>query len=261
MSDLPITFKNDGPWGTGIHRNLTSAEGDGNNWEIKQAVEALQTDRPLPAEISSITVEGRFMTIQLSSGASFGPFPLPITEFRYRDEWQAFTHYDPLDWFTVAGVGIFSVMYAHDAGDTFDPNIEVDDLPALKKIAGADLTSTANSTVYDVELLYEGYLSDIEGTLNFLAPRKLIVPVTGPHYAYISEPAASVDQVLEILHNETVIGHVTFEADENLGTVEIIADEPIEPGDRIALGPPATPDGSAKQMTVALALQRVLSTS
>lgn len=260
MSDLAITFKNDGAWGTGVHRNLTSAEGDGNNWEIKQAVEALQTDRPLPAEISSISVNGRFMTIQLSSGASFGPFPLPITEFRYREEWQPFTVYDPLDWFTVAGVGIFTVIYSHTSGSTFDPNIEADDLPALTKIAGADLTSTANSTVYDLEFIYPGYLSDIDGPLNFLAPRKLIVPVTGPHFAYITAAAASVDQVLEILHNETVIGHVTFLADDNQGTVQIIADEPVEPGDRIALGPPAAPDGTAKQMTVALAMQRVLTT-
>lgn len=256
--DLAIIYRTTGAWGAGKGSRLTKVEVDENMWAFAQAIVDLQNDRPEPAEISSIDVNGRFMTIHLSSGANFGPFPLPITEFRFRDEWTPSTVYDPLDWFTVSGSGIYTVIYGHTSGAEFDPNILVDGLPALKKLFGPDAGSVTNSIVYDVEFLYEGHLSDIAGPLNFLAMRQLLLPAAGPHQAYIATPASAHDQVLPVMHNETQIGTVTFPVDSNAGTVAITVDETILLGDRLAIGAPGTIDGVAAQMTIGLSLQRIL---
>lgn len=257
--DLAIIYRTTGAWGPGKLSRLTKVEVDENMWAFAQAIVALQSDRPEPPTIASITVAGRFMTILTTSGASFGPLPLPITEFRFRDEWQPFTIYDALDWFTVSGVGIFSTIYGHTSGAEFDPNIEVESLPALKKLFGPDAGSVTNSTVYDVEVLYQGRLSDIADPLIFLiALRSLIVPSAAIHAAYIIEAPASVPQVLPILHGSGEIGRVIFSVGQNTGSVVIDNDESIPIGERLAIGPPASTDSVAEGMTVAFALQRIV---
>lgn len=258
MSDLAVIYRTTGPWGVGKLSRLTKVEVDDNMWAFAQAIMALQTDRPEPAQIASFTVAGRFMTIQLTNGANFGPFPLPITEMRFRDEWTPLTLYEPLDWFTVSGVGIFSVIYEHTSGSEFDPAILADTLPALKKIFGPDAGSITNSTVYDIDFIYQGRLADISAPLSFLASRSIIVPSSAVHYAYIAVPPASVVQVLPILHNAGQIGTVTFDVGENTGAVSITADETIPPGDRLAIGAPLASDSVAAAMTVAFAGQRIL---
>jgi hypothetical protein len=258
LPDLSITYRTTGPWGAGLGHNLTAPEVDGNMYSIAQAITALQDDRPEPANITSISVAGRFMTITLDNGAIFGPFPLPITEFRFRDEWQPETIYNALDWFTVSGVGIFSVMYDHTSGAEFDPNILVEGLPGLKKLFGPDAGSITNSTVYDVEFMYLGNLADIASPLNFVALRSIIIPAADVHRAYIAEPASSVDQVLPVMHDAGVIGHVTFPVGSTTGIVTIDADETIGIGERLAIGAPAASDGVAKGMTIGIAAQRVL---
>lgn len=255
MPDVSITYRGD------IGRNLTAAEVDANFLAVATAIMDLQDDRPEPSNITSISVLGRFMTITLDNGSIFGPFPLPVTEFRYRDEWTPLTVYNALDWFTVSGVGIFSVMYDHTSDAEFDPNkLTDDDLPVYKKLFGPDAGSVTNSVVYDVNFIYPGNLSDIDDPLNFLALRTLIVPAAAVHQAYIIDPPSSADQVLPIMHDAGVIGHVTFAVGETVGSVAIDADETIAIGERLAIGAPASSDGVAKGMTVALALQRVIST-
>jgi hypothetical protein len=258
MPDIAITYRTNGGWGAGKNSRLTKVQVDENMFALATAIMALQDDRPQPAEIASINVSGRFMTITLTNAAVFGPFPLPITEFRFRDEWTPLTVYDPLDWFTVAGAGIFSVMYSHTSGAEFDPNLLVDTLPALKKLFGPDAGSIANSQVYDIEFIYSGRLSDIVDPLNFLALRSITIPSSAVHQAYIAEAPASEAQVLPIMHGAGVIGRATFPVGENVGTVVIDADETFAPGDRLAIGPPVVTDGVAAVMSIAFAAQRVL---
>lgn len=263
MADLAIIYRttNLAAWGVGKLSRLTKEEVDANIYALAVAIMAMQDDRPQPATITSITVAGRFMTIATSTGDSFGPFPLPITEFRFRDEWTPLTIYEPLDWFTVSGVGIFSVMYEHTSGAEFDPNLAVgtpDPLPALKKLFGADAGSIANSIVYDIEFVYQGRLADISDPLNFLCMRTILIPAAGNHLAYISEAPATAAAVVPIMHDAGVIGRATFAIGENVGTVVIDADETIVLGERLALGVPTSADSIAAGATVALAAQRLL---
>ncbi|RWG54854.1 MAG: hypothetical protein EOQ64_18905 [Mesorhizobium sp.] len=77
-----LTFRNDGTWGAGKGSRLTSAEGDGNIWELAQRIAAIIADIPAPLNISNITVDGTQMTIFLEDGTEFGPFTLPQANFR-----------------------------------------------------------------------------------------------------------------------------------------------------------------------------------
>lgn len=77
MSFLGLIFRTLGAWGAGKGSNLTAAEVDGNFYAIDQAFAALDADPPTAVSISNVTQSGSNITVWLSDGSSFGPFPLP----------------------------------------------------------------------------------------------------------------------------------------------------------------------------------------
>lgn len=250
-------FRTAGAWGPGLGRKLTAPEADSNIWELAQAITALQSDRPEPNSIASITVAGAAMTIHMTDGTTIGPLPLPVLSFKWRGAWSPFTLYGTLDTFVQDGVGIFSVLADHTSGATFDPALEISGEAAYQKIWGF-APDGGSSIVYDLEFQYQGGLADATtAPVNFLALRPFMVPQLG-HLAWLVTPASAEDQVLPILHGTTPIGTVTFVVGANLGTVLITADESFALGERLVIGLPATPDPTAAGMTVALAARRVI---
>src|SRR5580765_584122 len=117
---LDLNYKNAGAWGPGLGRKLTGAEVDGNFYQVEQTVEALETSRPQPNNITSITTDSTSITFHFQDGTSMGPLPMPILEFRYRGEWAPDTLYQVLDVFIVTGTGEFSVLVDHTSGAVFD---------------------------------------------------------------------------------------------------------------------------------------------
>jgi hypothetical protein len=131
---VSITFRTDGAWGSGIGVDLSAGQVDSNFYSLKQAVEALETDRPQPNNIASITANasGTQWVVHLDDGTALGPLPIPVLQFRDRGEWTASTLYEPLDVFTVAGTGLFSVLTEHTSASSFD-----------ESAAGAAVVATA----------------------------------------------------------------------------------------------------------------------
>jgi hypothetical protein len=117
---LDLNYKNAGAWGPGLGRKLTGVEVDTNFYEVEVAVEALETSRPQPNNITSITTDSTSITFHFQDGTSMGPLPMPILEFRYRGDWAPSTIYQVLDVFIVAEVGEFSVLVDHTSNTVFD---------------------------------------------------------------------------------------------------------------------------------------------
>lgn len=135
---ISITYKGDGPWGTGVGALLGPEQIDGNFYSIAQAVENLIANPPTPDEIASVTADGTAMTIHLQSGSMVGPIPLPALAWVWRGDWQPSTDYFQLNWFNVPDVGFFLTVADHTSRLTFDPEqVDVDDDPVLIKISQA----------------------------------------------------------------------------------------------------------------------------
>jgi hypothetical protein len=242
-----------------LGRRLTAVEADGNIRELDDKIAVLQSDRPQPARIESVSTVGSAMTWHMSDGTEIGPITLPVLSFKWRGAWTPFTLFDGLDTFIVENTGLYSVLRPHTSGATFDPGLLVDDEPALQKIWGFQPSDT--SIVYDLEFQYNGVLSDATSPLvSFLALRPFSVPasVPGLHLAYLVVAPSTAQQVLPILHGATQIGTVTWEIGENDGTIVIGADENFAFGDHLYIGEPSTPDATAAGMTVALAARRII---
>jgi hypothetical protein len=119
---VDLIFRNNGPWGTGKGARLTSLEGDGNFYALKQAVEDALTNPLQPLQIADIQVVGNQMTIILSDfSTTFGPFTLPVATFSWQGPWEPSTNYSQYD-LIVANEGMFLVLQDHTSGFTFDPD-------------------------------------------------------------------------------------------------------------------------------------------
>lgn len=156
---VSITWNTTGVWGTGIGP-LTEAQVDANFYSVKQAVEALEADRPEPNNIASITTaaNGTQWIVWLDDGTQIGPLPIPVLQFRDRGVFVPFTVYSALDVFTDPTTGLYSVLIAHTAAATFDEDaggtpIDVEDLVAdrayvISTVGDTDFTligATANT--------------------------------------------------------------------------------------------------------------------
>ena len=244
----------------GLGRNLTAAEVDANFTNLKTAVETLQTDRPAPNDIETISVVGTAMNITLTDSTVLGPFTLPVLAFRWRGAWEPFTIYAVLDTFTVEGFGIYTVAVGHTSGALFDPALLVSSAAAYNKLFGSD-AGAGTGVIYDIGFFYQGLLSD-SGTDNlfeFPAPRKILIPALGDqHEARLKIAPSIAAQIMPVFHSGTQIGHIDFAIGQTSGTVTITADETILSGDLFEVGPPPLADATAKGLSVVFAAQRVL---
>ena len=122
---MAIVYRTTGPWGSGKGINLTAGEIDNNFYEVDGRVTTLEGSTPVPAEIQTISLAEDQLTILLDNGASYGPFTLPTLTFNWRGEWTAATTYAALDFFSVAGDGVYLVLEAHTSAGTFDPEADL----------------------------------------------------------------------------------------------------------------------------------------
>lgn len=243
-----------------IGRNLTAAEGDANNRAFDVAITALQTDRPLPNNIESVTVEGSSFSFVLGDATVIGPFPLPVLSFNWRRAWEPFTPYQVLDTFTVEGFGIYMVRENHTSGAAFDPALLVSAAPAYQQIwAFGDGSNTG--VVDDIPFFWQGLISDsLTDTLfQLILPRTILLPSAGDqHRAALIDAPSTAAQIFPIFHDGTQIGHIDFAIGDNAGTVTINADETILDRELLTVGAPPLADATATGLSVTFAAQRVL---
>ena len=237
--------------------DLTADQVDSNFRSVQTAIEALESDRPTPNEIVSTTQQGLSFSFNLQNGGVLGPITLPVVSFHFFDAWTPFTLRAELDTFVVDGVGIYTTLLAHTTGAAFDAELLVAGSPAYRRLFGF-APDGGSSIIYDLEFQYQGVLADATtAPVNFVALRPFIVPAIG-NKARLVTPASVADQVLPILHDLTLIGTVTFVVGDNLGTIDIAADEIIATDEAFRVGLPATPDPTAAGMTLAFAARRVI---
>lgn len=260
---MPITviYRTAGAWGPGVGRNLTAAEVDSNFHSVETAITDLEADRPQPNNIASISVTGTNMSVTLDDSTLFGPFPLPVLEFRWRGAVQPFTFYKVLDVFMEAGVGIFSVLIEHITGSTFNKDLLISGDPVYNQLFGADAGAAQSVVIYDMGFSYQGLLSESSEDLlwEFVPPRAVTVPAAGnQHRAYLHVAPASVAQIMPIFQNTTQVGTVAVGVGSNSGTVALNADVLLIDGDRFGVGKPASSDSTAAQLSVTFAATRTL---
>ncbi len=116
-----IVFRTAGPWGPGKGSNLTPTEVDENFDHLHQRVLVIELNPPLPIEITSITVVGSAMTINMGDGSKFGPFTLPVATFVFRGNWAPLTNYFVNDTFLEPGDGLYVVVTDYQSATAFDP--------------------------------------------------------------------------------------------------------------------------------------------
>jgi hypothetical protein len=104
-------------WGAGQERPLTAAQLDETIWSLKVAVDAAVEQSP--PKISAIRVVAtNNMWIDMTDGASFGPFALPVANLVGRGEWAPGVGYNQNDLFS-RGAKAYVVLHPHTSDATF----------------------------------------------------------------------------------------------------------------------------------------------
>jgi hypothetical protein len=147
---------------TGIGVDLTAAQVDRNFYNIQVMLDDLDTSRPEPNNIASITTNGLSMTIVLDDATEIGPIPLPVLQFHWRGPFQGSMVYDPLDAFSVGTQGIYSVMVGHITALPFDETAVGSPLAATALVVGQQYKVTTAGTT-DFTLV--GSTSNVVGTI------------------------------------------------------------------------------------------------
>src|SRR4051812_47664270 len=131
---MPL-YRTDGIWGTGKGAPLTSAEVDGNFYDHETRIVYMEEHPTLPYNIAAFTIGTNSATLTLSNGATLtAALTLPMP--RWRDEYEAAAVYEELDFFTVAGDGLYAVMVDHTAPSIFDPTLVITGHAVYKKLIG-----------------------------------------------------------------------------------------------------------------------------
>lgn len=136
---MAIVYRTPGAWGTGKGTNLTNVEVDENFWQLVLRLIAIETNPPTAIGIANIQVIGSQFKIILDDATEFGPYALPIAQFKYRGDWQNDMTYFPFDNVTVPGFGLFMVLVEHATPvlpGVFDPNLTVGGLAAYLLVYG-----------------------------------------------------------------------------------------------------------------------------
>lgn len=256
---LDIIFRTNNPpdW-AGIGRRLTAGEADLNNYNIKLAIEELQTTRPQPDNITAITAEGLAWVVSFDSGTQL-TVPVQVLSWRWRGFWVPGAVYQAFDGFAVEGLGLFYVNISHTADLTFDRNKLIGGEPAYHQIY-IDGTAADASLIYDIGFFFGPKLADNVGEVLWEMPavRDLTIPFSG-HIARMKTPPSTADQVIPILHEDISIGSITFAIGVNEGIVAISdPDRLINGGSVVSFGKPPDDDATAAQLSVVLALRRVV---
>lgn len=237
-------------WGTGQDEDLDAPDVDNNFWELMVRLVSLESTRPEPNNIASISRDGTNMIIHLDDGTPL-TVPLPVLQWRDRGAWAPNTDYSPLDVFRLEGFGIYSVMRPYHSGTDFDETAADDDSnPLLNKVLGSD-AGTGSSTVYDVEFYYPGKLADVTATYlwQMVSLQNLSIQSIGHNVAYLQTPAAG-SMTMKVYLNDAEVGQIIFTGGSNTGTVVLNTDLVLNRDDRLAIAPPATPDSVAAGLTV-----------
>lgn len=238
-------------WGTGKGSPLSAVEVDENFYEVITRIVDLEENPPMPVNIETIQVIGSQLTIFLSDGSSYGPFTLPVAQFRFRDEWLPIVEYLELDLVSVAGQGLFMVRLDHTSAATFDPDATDGDGHALYlKVFGED------TYIYTTGFFYPGKPGTGLGAEELMLAHLfnesvyILTAVSGCYAKLITAPTADLE--FEITKNGTSIGTITFTAPTTDGVIALTDDVQFDAEDILGVNSAAAIDTTAENLVVTL---------
>jgi hypothetical protein len=256
---LDIKFRTNNPplWSAYSGNRLPNTIADQNMYNIKVAIEELQTDRPSPDEISAITTFGLSWVVSFDSGREI-TVPVQVLQWRWRGIWQAGAPYQAFDGFMVEGVGLFSVNIDHTAALSFDPDRQIGGEPVYNAIY-RDGTAANSAVIYDVGFSYGPKLADNFGDKlwEFTSVRAYKIPITG-HVARLDIAPSTQDQTIPLFYGATQIGTITFEIGETQGDILISSETNVAYNEVFSVGKPVDADATAAGLSVTFALIRVV---
>ncbi len=143
-----LIFRTAGPWGAGKSANLDAPEVDLNFWVLLSALIELQTNPPQPVEIDRFDVVGNKLTIVMSSGASYGPFDLPVASLNFKEDgWQPETAYTTGDMFVGPDDVLYLVARPYTSLTDFDPDVADTQGTILKPLSISAPGSGVSNTI------------------------------------------------------------------------------------------------------------------
>lgn len=98
---------------------ITAAEYDASLHNLDDRVTTLETSRPTPDELSSVTLSGDDLSFHLVSGTVLGPVTVTLPRWRDRGEFVGGMVLAINDTFTVAGYGLYVALVDHTAAPSF----------------------------------------------------------------------------------------------------------------------------------------------
>lgn len=256
---LDIKFRTDNPplWSAYSGNRLPNTIADQNMYNIKVAIEELQTDRPQPDNIASIQALGVSWVVTFDSARQL-TVPVQVLAWGWRGFWTPFTSYQAFNGFAVEGVGLFYVNVDHVSPATFDAAYQVGGEDAYHAIY-LDGTAANSSIIYDTGFFFGPKLSDNVGDIlwELPSPRALALPVTG-HFARMKVAPSTADQVMPILHGGVEVGTITFAIGIDQGTIDIPVEIDIAINEMLGVGEPTDADATAAGLSVVFAMRRVV---
>jgi hypothetical protein len=256
---LDIKFRTDNSplWSAYSGNRLPNTIADQNMYNIKVAIEELQTNPPSPDEISAITTFGLSWVVTFDSGRQI-TVPVQVLQWRWRGIWQAGAAYQAFDGFMIEGVGLFSVNIDHTAALTFDPDREIGGAPVYNAIY-KDGTAANSAIIYDIGFSYGPKLADnvSDKLWEFAAVRAYKIPTTG-HVARLREAPSTLDQVIPLLYGSTEIGTISFIIGQTDGDISITAETNVAFGEMFSAGKPDNLDATAAGLSVTFAFVRIV---
>jgi hypothetical protein len=261
MADGIIFRNTDGAkWGAGKGSALTSLEGDENNWEFLQRIQAIEGNPPLPVSIANITVVGSQFQVELTDGSSLGPYALPVATFELKGEWVNDMLYHELDMVSVANRGLYLVRIEHTTPSSpaiFDPTAtDGGGNPLYLLLFGED------EYIYDIGFFFPGKpgigIDDGEAMAGFTFDRDVTLPAGLPGSVARLKTGGAAAMDFKIQVNGADAGNIHF----NLGatTGAFTFDDAVEcvAGDTVTiLKPDDGIDTNARQFSATIKGQRL----
>jgi hypothetical protein len=154
---------------TGIGRRLTKEEIDKNFGDLEERVWELEENPPSAVGVSNITqpTDNTFL-VWLADGSSFGPFTLPMTRLRFREDgWLPSTGYFAGEMFVYERSGFYLVLQDHVSAATFVADAADTEGNFYRLLFNPFSGSSTKELEENTELTYDPVLTDANKYLRW----------------------------------------------------------------------------------------------
>lgn len=258
MDGISFVTTDEDRWGAGLEVPLPASEIDMNFWTLLKRVQQLE------GGVTAIGIgniefdpEAGTITIYLTDGTPFGPFPLPVAELRFFSEWENNVTYRAGDLISIDGLGIFKVNILHTTPASpapFNPNaVDGEGKRLYHQVMGNIIPLQ-----FDLAMSLNGPIpGDGEPIMTYVVVRNMRLLEELPLSRFYLADAPTGDLAIKITKNGDQIGQLHFFEGDNVGSATFINTVTFEPGDVIQLLAPFDVDETAGDLSVNFVAERL----